>query len=230
MKKRYIAVAIIALVLMCMIWFLLTVKIHGKRHFRYAKEFCLSFCDLEDGESEKIAELKKLKSIRINRTNMTDISFFEDLEHIEDVYFGGIGEYVDFSILKSCKNLQEFCGSDFGITDLSDFQEVVSLKTFTILQISESKITDISDVKYLINLEEFSVPGMNISDISALKSCQKLKRVTITGMNTDTDCSVFLELPELEYLRVDEGVLPEDVKEKLLEKGVEVVEDKVKED
>ena len=229
MKRRCIAVIVIAIALVCILWPLLTVEIHGKRYYRYVQEFSIITDDLDVDDAAKISELKELKSVDVF-ANITDVSFLKDLENLERIFFLGFKECVDFSVLKNCENLQEFCGSDFGITDLSDFKEVVSLKTFTILQISESKITDISDVKYLINLEEFSVPGMNISDISGLKFCQKLKRVTITGMNTDTDCSVFLELPELEYLRVDEGVLPEDVKEKLLEKGVEVVEDKVKED
>lgn len=74
------------------------------------------------------------------------------------------------------------------------------------------------------NLEYFSVVGKNIEDISGLKECKKIKTVKIKGIADDTDSSVFLELPELKYLEIDKGVLSDDLKEKLIAKGVEVKE------
>lgn len=212
------------------------VVINKSVHFVFEETLDLFYYDV-DGEPydnddiEDIKRLKMMKNFKIQGNNITDFSFFKELNGLENILLWGNYEYIDLSSIKYCKNLKKFYGGAFCLENLDIFKECTNISTLSVevvddrLLLNEKSILyDISAVKNLSNLEYFSVAGNNIEDISALKECKKLKNVKIKGIADGTDSSVFLELPELKYLEVDKGVLSDDLKEKLIAKGVEVKE------
>ena len=83
---------------------------------------------------------------------------------------------------------------------------------------------DLSGLETLTNLQKCYIAGRGISDISEVRNCQKIVFLGLRGTTQDADYSVLLELPELDVLEIDSGVLPEDIKNELLEKGITVHE------
>ena len=86
-------------------------------------------------------------------------------------------------------------------------------------------VNDLSGLEMLTNLQKCYIAGRGISDISEVRNCQKVVFLGLRGTAQDADYSVLLELPELDVLEIDSGVLPEDIKNELLEKGITVHED-----
>ncbi|MBQ8012043.1 MAG: hypothetical protein IJ265_10850 [Oscillospiraceae bacterium] len=85
-------------------------------------------------------------------------------------------------------------------------------------------VNDLSGLETLTNLQKCYIAGRGISDISEVRNCQKVVFLGLRGTTQDADYSVLLELPELDVLEIDSGVLPEDTKNELLEKGITVHE------
>lgn len=85
-------------------------------------------------------------------------------------------------------------------------------------------VNDLSGLETLTNLQKCYIAGRDISDISEVRNCQKIVFLGLRGTTRDADYSVLLELPELDVLEIDSGVLPEDIKNELLEKGITVHE------
>lgn len=188
----------------------------------------------EEYSSEDVKALKHmrwLKEITIHQTLINDVSFLNEMNLMEDIFFGGnINEKYtvkDWTPLSNCKKLENFCGYNMGICDLNIFKDSTLLKQLYVESLYggytyNTKINDISDVKYLVNLEAFGVSGKNITGIYELKYCTKLKSLTLYGTTTDADYSVLLELPNLEHLVIDKGVMPQEQLKTLREKGVKV--------
>lgn len=61
-----------------------------------------------------------------------------------------------------------------------------------------------------------------IHDISGIKNLQKLRYLAITGLECE-DHSVLFELPNLTYLKINNGILTQEEIKILEDKGVKVV-------
>lgn len=232
-KKIYLIVIAVVLGLYFISPLSPIVVINKSVHFVFEENLKLTNTDVKNDDVKSIYKLKRLKNIRLDVTSVTDMRFLSNMHALEDLYFCGHPDYYveDWTPLLDCESLETFCGMRMNIEDLSVFKNMNNLKelyleydyALDIVVDSKVKVSDISDVKYLVNLEIFYLEGENITDISALRYCPNLKSVKLNGINAK-DCSVFLELPELKYLEIDKGVLSNDLKEKLIVKGVEVKE------
>ena len=238
-KVLIIILFLLILILLCVFNKFPIVKIGKEFHTVFATELVLreaydeTVYDNEDVEAlEKMRFVKKLKLIG---TEITDLSFLENMSNLE--HFFHMGSYfnpiTDWHYLQECKNMTVFCGEVVYINDLSVFSGLTKLEELYIeyeynlplgVDNAEVLVSDLSGLETLVNLKKFYINGRGISDISQLKNCQKITHLGLRGVNAETDCSVLLELPELTELNMDIDTLPDEIKEKLIAKGVEVYE------
>ena len=250
-NKKIITVAIALILLIVGVSVLtntlLLVKINKKKYWIFVDNLSLNYSTLYnahqneiiyDYTDENVQSLKKFRWVEYiginNNTQIKNLSFLSEMHYLKGIFYNGkngneiITEIENWLPLSDCKNLESFTGLNTCISDLSMFKEMKKLKEFYVETIYEAKvlntqIVDISDIKYLINLEIFEICGNGIDDISNIKYCTKLKEVALYGL-TSTDGSALLELPNLESLRIDKGVLTQEQIKTLREKGVEVYE------
>jgi len=215
------------------------VVIKDKHHFVFSSRLELSdslrsevYYSNEDVKA--LEHMRWVKKLEMTVTHITDMSFLNKMKHLKEMYYVAYtGFWVeDWTPLNNCKKLEFFCGMRLNMSDLSVFKELTNLKKLYIehersgapvVIDTKTKINDISDLQYLVNLENFYIQGENITDISSLAHCKKVKRLSLNGV-TATDGSVLLELPNLESLEIDKGVLKESEIKALEEKGVSVYE------
>lgn len=182
-----------------------------------------------------LSRMRYLKKLHLSGTDITDFSFLENMSSLKEFnYLGRIDvKNHKWEYLKECKNLESFCGEAMSISDLTVFSELTKLEKLYVdnefglrLDMSDVEIVinDFSGIETLTNLKEFHVCGRNINDISPLKNCKKIEKLGLYGTTAEADYSVLLELPELYSLCVDKGIIPDEIKEKLIAKGVEVYE------
>lgn len=180
-----------------------------------------------NNDIKAIKHMKRLECIIMDGTKITDISFLNEMYSIKTIFIFCDPEYqiVDWTPLIKCKSIVIFWGGNLGVSDLSIFKDLKSLKELNLDfgSFMFSEINDISDIKYLTNLENFAIYGKDITDISDIRNCIKLETLTLHGTNA-TDYSAILELPNLQFLRIDKGVLTEKEIRTLKENGVEVIE------
>ena len=215
------------------------VVINGKAYWVFTRDLDLENGSYKDPKSyysnkdvKALKHMRWVKELNLTYTHITDVSFLNEMCLLRKVfYFGNAYQIEDWTPISNCKKLETFCGFNLGnFYDLSVFKELVNLKSlyietpYGIGYIRESKVNDISDVKYLVNLEVFAVCGKDITDISALKRCLKLKRLYLYEISAAADYSVLFEIPDLEYLAIPKGVLKEYEIRTLEGKGVSVHE------
>ena len=238
-KVLIIILFLLILILLCVFNKFPIVKIGKEFHTVFATELVLreaydeTVYDNEDVEAlEKMRFVKKLKLIG---TEITDLSFLENMSNLEHFFYMGsyFNPITDWHYLQECKNMTVFCGEVVYINDLSVFSGLTKLEELYIeyeynlplgVDNAEVLVSDLSGLETLVNLKKFYINGRDISDISQLKNCQKITHLGLRGVNAETDCSVLLELPELTELNMDIDTLPDEIKEKLIAKGVEVYE------
>ena len=225
-KTLVICIALITALLMLIV-FPPLVFIGGKPHWTFSSEISMNQKE-RNFTNKDVKALKHMiwvKSVFMSGTQITDISFLDRMHFVKNLTLVCSDDYpiYDLAPLSNCNKLERFLGSIPNITDLSSLKELIRL-SFLQINISNSKINDISDVKYLVNLEWFIVGGENITDISSLQYCTKLEHISLSGTTADTDYSVLFELPKLNYLAVDKGVLSENEIRTFKERGVHVYE------
>lgn len=189
----------------------------------------------DNNDVDSLKRMKFLKKLELINTKITDLSFLEKMPYLEHFYCDGTfhAPITDWHYLQECKNMTVFCGEVVYINDLSVFSGLTNLEELyieyiydAVLQVDDAKmlVSDLSGLETLVNLKKCYINGRDISDISQLKNCQKITHLGLRGIKPETDCSVLLELPELTELNMDIGTLPDEIKEKLVAKGVEVYE------
>lgn len=211
------------------------VKISGRTYFVFTRELNLFMSPTTKSMKNDMRNLKRLrwlKKLYMNFTHVTDINFLNNMNYMEVIIIRTLPDYIieDWSPLTNCKKLEVFGGYNLNMTDLSVFKELTNLKelyieTFGGLRLANENLTltDISDVQHLVNLEKFGIVGKEITNISALRHCSKLISLELFG-TIAKDYSVLFELPNLEFLMIDKGVLTESEIKALEEKGVTVIE------
>ena len=218
------------------------VVIKGKVYPIFTKTLHLDG-EFSNKDVKALSHLRWVKNLSMECTLITDLSFLRKMNSLKIMSYNGhnienktCNNIDDWYPLSNCKELERFVGINLDISDLSAFNGTENLKVLYIERHPsglgstnpEYSLTNISDVKLLVNLEIFEIFGNDIDDISSLRYCTKLREITLYGI-TATDGSALLELPELERLEIDKGVLTEKQVNMLREKGVDVHEREISE-
>lgn len=190
-----------------------------------------------------LKDMPNLKHLCLH--NVPDLTEIGEVTTLEGLYFGGADKFEkpkDFTPLKNLTDLKYFTG--LGLNDLNDltvFENADDLLFFeltyadiqkgldvigskddlTILWLSFCTADDFSPIGNCKNLKVLYLNDTNVNDLSFLKNLTGLEKLNISGTNAE-DYSVLLEMPSLTNLSAREGAIPDDILEKLEEKGVEI--------
>ena len=189
----------------------------------------------DNADVETLNRMRFLTDLEMRNTEITDLSFLENKDAVHRIFYLGKSGYPieDWNYLTKCENLTFFLGERVEMSDLSAFRGLSNLEELYIeyeydiplmVENLDVLVNDLSGLETLTNLQKCYIAGRDISDISEVRNCQKIVFLGLRGTTRDADYSVLLELPELDVLEIDSGVLPEDIKNELLEKGITVHE------
>ncbi len=166
---------------------------------------------VNDDNIGEIVYMKNLKSFSAIDTNLTNIDFITNFTKLESLCVVGQSNNPS-SIMNS-------------ITSLENAQNLEYVYLFCVNVEDLDFISDNQNLKYLTVISD----NTEISDLSGLKNKEKLQILELESVVCE-DYSVLLELTALEQLSITGTPLPEELKEQLSEKGVEVVEKEVQKD
>ena len=258
-RKRLFYVLISVLVLIIVITLKLFTNCLGKPRYIYLEywngEIDKRFVNVDEvtevwlgDETEftrnKIKYCENLEYLAYSPHNFQDLNFIDN-PTLTDLYIFGEGD--DWSALGNCKSLESISIYESNFSDISlllnmknlksliidtthnlDFSGVDSLSSITSFTV-KSPMIDMNDVCRLQSVMELYLCGGEIVDFHVIAEMERLESLYLYDIEL-TDFSSIYNIPSLQLLGLRNCNIPEDVKEKLLEKGVEVVEDKVKED
>lgn len=220
------------------------VTINNKLYYTYSKELEIPpFTIFSEKDISSLKYMKWLKVISISVENLNDISFFSQMNNLEEIYFTNLDCQInDWSPIENCINLKSFSGTFLKFNDLECFSTLNDLKYLCLL---DCEVKDISGIENLKNLNTFEISGKHtndftslnklsnlstlkildadITDISFLKDLKNLNNLSLYG-NKIQDYSPIFELPHLKKLTIDKGTLGEKELTKLKEKGINVTE------
>lgn len=89
------------------------------------------------------------------------------------------------------------------------------------LNLFRSNISDFSPIGKCKKLKKLTISETNITDLSFLKNLKELKYLNISKTNAE-NYSALLEMPSLEQVSAVDCDIPNEIIEKLTEKGVEI--------
>lgn len=220
------------------------VTINNKLYYTYSKELEIPpFTIFSEKDISSLKYMKWLKVISISVENLNDISFFSQMNNLEEIYFTNLDCQInDWNPIENCINLKSFSGTFLKLNDLECFSTLNDLKYLCLL---DCEVKDISGIENLENLNTFEISGKNtddftslnklsnlstlkildadIKDISFIKDLKNLNNLSLYG-NKIQDYSAVFELPNLKKLTIDKGALTEDELIKLKEKGINIIE------
>ena len=176
------------------------VTINNKLYYTYSKELEIPpFTIFSEKDISSLKYMKWLKVISISVENLNDISFFSQMNNLEEIYFTNLDCQInDWSPIENCINLKSFSGTFLKFNDLECFSTLNDLKYLCLL---DCEVKDISGIENLKNLNNLSLCGNKIQDYSPI-----------------------FELPNLKELSINKGALAEKELTKLKEKGINVTE------
>ncbi len=202
----------------------------------------------ENLTSEDMAALKKmpnLKYLDVTQNNIDDLTEIGKLTQLEGLAFGGRDMYLkpkDYLSIKNLTNLKYFCGLGLGdCNDLTIFENMDDIIYFELtaadiqkgldvicekenllnLKLFRSNISDFSPIGKCKKLKKLTISETNITDLSFLKNLKELKYLNISKTNAE-NYSALLEMPSLEQVSAVDCDIPNEIIEKLTEKGVEI--------
>lgn len=157
---------------------------------------------IKDKNMSEIVYMKRLSSFSALETHITDYGFLEDMTELEWLSIWpktNATQYAPKCIpsLKNSPGLRS-AGIGAGIEDLGFIADNTALEFFG----CEAYATE-------------------IKDISGLRNKPELRSLSLYNVNC-SDMSVLLELPALKKLEIRGTLIPDDIKEKLVSKGVEI--------
>lgn len=134
------------------------------------------------GESIDLSFLKNCKlitEIRLRNTNFINLSYFKYLVNLEiiDLSETGLSNYELWQ-LKNCLKLKRiYLHDNYELTDLSGLSDCSELNTIDLWNCKN--ITTISPLKHCLKLKYLNLDGTNIKDISVLSECKYLEKIYI---------------------------------------------------
>ena len=167
-----------------------------------------------------LAGLTKLKWLRLSGKSITDLSQLAGLMNLEHLGLF-VTDVSDLSPLANLPKLKTLWFNHAPVSDISPLGSVTSLENLEFyyaenpsleplkglsqlkkLSAARSEISDISPLTELVNLEELDLfDNRHISDISALASLHKLRRLNLL-QNDISDISALASLHNLEWLHI----------------------------
>lgn len=208
---------------------------------------------LTSSDLKHLKEMPYLRHLCLTNNDIDDLTEIGKLTQLEGLYIGGEKRFhgdkevykipEDYSPLKNLTNLRFFAGLGLSnLNDLTVFENsddlllfvltgtdiqkgldiICSNESLTVLDLSGCTADDYSPVGNCKNLQVLYLRGSNAKDLSFLRNLTNLKILDIDDISAQ-DYAVLLELPSLEYVRMYVDDLPDEIPEKLEEKGVEVL-------
>jgi hypothetical protein len=161
--------------------------------------------DINDENISEIRYMKNLKHFSAMYTNLNSIDFIKDFNKLESLSYCSDSNHPEYKVssipkLDNFDNLVYVYLHDVGVDNLGFLSDCPNLEYLTVITYDTE-----------------------ITDISGLANKKKLKTIHFRNTNC-SDYSVLLELPELEYLEINENELPTDIKNKLLHKNIKIDE------
>ncbi len=205
--KVIVCLAIIILILFALRTFHIILHVGGHYTFSFSEEYVVGEDrGVNDDNIGEIVYMKNLKRFSAIDTNLTNIDFIANFTKLESLCIVGQSNNP-----KSIMN---------SIPSLENAQNLEYVYLFCVNVGNLDFIADNQNLKYLTVISD----NTEISDLSGLKNKDKLQILELESVVCE-DYSVLLELTALEQLSVTGTPLPEEIKEHLSEKGVEVVEE-----
>lgn len=192
-----------------------------------------------------LGKMPNLKYISVYGNNITDLSEIGRLAQLEGLAFGArINNDIpeDYLPLKNLTNLKYFLGAGLeNFHDLTVFENADELIYFEltcadiqsgldiicekenllVLELFQCTAEDFSTIEKCVNLKSLGLSSTNVTDLSFLKNLNELEHLYINNIDVD-DYSVLLDLPKLNHVFARDTKLPQEIIEKLTEKGVDV--------
>lgn len=210
--KVFACFAIIILILFALRTFHIILHVGGHYTFCFSEEYVVGEDrGVTDDNIGEIVYMKNLKRFSAIDTNLTNIDFITNFNELESLCIVGQSNNP-----KSIMN---------SIPSLRNAQNLEYVYLFCVNVEDLDFVSNNPSLKYLTVISEHAV----ISDLSGLKNKEKLQILELENVVCE-DYSILLELTALEQLSIMGTPLPEEIKQHLSEKGVEVVEKEVQED
>lgn len=204
--------------------------------------------DCDNLTSKDLTVLKQLPNllyVDVTGNNIDDITTIGELTQLEGLGFGGGDMHTkpkDYSPLKNLTNLKYFEGLGlYELNDLTIFENLDNLEYFELTAADiKTGLDVICEKENLLDLnlfrctaEDFSPIGKcaklkilylsetNVNDLSFLKDLTELEQLFIENIKAE-DYSVLLEMPQLNHVFIRDTEIPQEIIEKLTQKGVEI--------
>lgn len=201
--------------------------------------------DLTPNDLEILKKMPYLKHINVAANNIDDLTVIGELTQLKGLAFGGGKLYKkpkDYSPLENLTELKYFMGFGlYNFNDLTVFENADDLayfeltmadiqgglevigekKNLLVLELYSCTAEDFSHIGNCVSLKELHLSKTNITDLSFLKNLTELEYLNISYTNAE-DYSVLLEMPSLKKVSAAECNIPNEIIEKLTEKGVEI--------
>lgn len=199
-------------------------------------------------KNEDLAALKKLPNLKyldVLQNNITDLTTIGELTQLEMLRFGGgskIEKPKDLSPLKNLNKIKYFSGVGlYELNDLTLFENMDDLVYFEItfadiqngldvicekenllaLNLFYCTSENFSEIGKCTKLKKLTLAHANVTDLSFLEYLTELEYLDIDSVNAE-DYSILLELPSLKYLGTRSCDIPNEIINKLIEKGVKI--------
>lgn len=224
--EKKLKFAIIKLVILFLIIIFLycisNIKIGEKRYFIMSSSISIyNDTNFDEKELSKLKWFPVLNDISYTNFYMTDINWLNELNSkVKKCLVSGSG--VNKLDIKALNNTSiEFLS--FSRLNIDDFSDVIDNNSINEIYAWSYDGKSFSGLENFRNLENIYIANAhNITNFDALKECSNLKSLTLIQSNVLNDYSSLIDIPKLEYLCIDDGVLSDEQLKMLIDIGVEV--------
>ena len=125
------------------------VTINNKLYYTYSKELEIPpFTIFSEKDISSLKYMKWLKVISISVENLNDISFFSQMNNLEEIYFTNLDCQInDWKPIENCINLKSFSRTFLKFNDLECFSTLNDLKYLCLLDCEVKDISGIENLK-----------------------------------------------------------------------------------
>ena len=211
---------------------------------KYREVMAYDYQNLTPEDITVLKELPNLKHLEVMASDIDDLTTIGELTQLEGLAIGGddmFAKPTDYSPLKNLTKLKYFIG--YGLYNFNDMTVFENADDLAYLELTyadiQSGLDVIGEKKNLLDLEMFSctaddfspignctnlkrllISNTNVTDLSFLENLTNLEYLVISNTNAE-DYSVLLELPSLKKVSAINCGIPDEIIEKLTERGIE---------
>lgn len=161
------------------------------------------YSETESTGLSSVTKLKKLKELGIHDFEDTDLSFIGEMTQLESLSIS----YSSKSFTKTIgnlKNLKELVLMDINEGRRYDMSFLPELTGLESLFLFGDRYLDISGISKLKKLKDVSIWLCEFDDLSELKKCPALEKLTVYNCNADFDVK-WIEGTKLKELKISGG-------------------------